>query len=326
MVSLFGCVGKKSCLKNQKYYTAKDNEYIWLKYPEGDINLNTPFKGIVYNAVDKDYIENKNGINLQLIYKNFSPSDSLFMKYDPYNTVKNTHYEYKTFQIIAINNSLNPAVQANDYTGQITSLSFAENLDFCIDKRYLYGYERILIWTLMPRAIEKVEYKTFKQRIEEKIDYYDGDKKNPIVCFTLKSGKHKSSEKSTLYLINGIEIPEKVFNAINPVFIRSLSRITDTKELNKYRKKRLKEVVVIETFTHKEIIAPKVILSTGQHLNIFYVNDIKITEDIFCTLKPAYFKEYRIISAKNENYMYAKGKHVEDQIPQMKTIHKAVIE
>ncbi|MBQ7822850.1 MAG: hypothetical protein IJ338_01525 [Bacteroidaceae bacterium] len=309
------CISAASVKERDKEsLTIPDDEPISFCNYDGDVCF-THFKGIIYNAIDKDYIENKNGITVRN-YRNDAR--------EPYSEDSE-----KTFQITSINRNIDPGIRAGYINAQITPLADAQNMDFVLHKCFLYGYERILVWALMPKSIEKVEYKTLQQRKDEQLYYYEGeDIKNSLVYFTLRRSEEytscASTGKNVLYIINGIEIPEKVFDALNPIFIRSLHRITDPDSLSKYNRKKLKEAVIIETFTYEEIIAPNVILSTGRSRELFYVNDIEITEDIFFALKPSYFKETQKILTKEENYRYIEGKHPEDN-PRTKTIYKANI-
>ena len=304
------CMGTTSVKEREKTaLMVSDDEPVWFCDYNGNLGV-SPIKGIIYNVINKDYVENKNGLTIR------THQDKTR---DPHSGSSE-----KTFQIIAINRNATPDTRGGYFNAQLTPLSDAQQIDFSINKFYPFGYERILVWALMPKSIEKVEYKTLQQRIDEQLNYYEGIQ-NPLVCFTLRrSDEYTSANNSVLYVVNGIEIPERVFDALNPIFIRSLNRRTDEETLRKYNRKKAKEVVVIETFTHQEIIAPNVILSTGRGNARFFVNDIEITKDIFLALKPAYFRETQKIRENDENYRYIEGKHPEDN-PKTRTLYKAYI-
>ncbi len=307
--------GAVSSVKDDEKIEMKvlDNEPIYFCDWFGRVE---PIKGIIYNAIDKDYIADKHGFTLRTHHDKTK------------NT--NTGGSDKTFQLICIDRYINPAEVAAGFDDQVSSLSDAQNFDYSINKYYPFVYQRILVWALMPKAIEKVEYKTLQQRKDENLDYYEGVK-NPLVCFTLRSSweynntdYYPSVDKGIIYVINGIEIPEKVFDALNPIFIRSLNRIKDKEELSKYNREGLNGVVQIETFTHEEIIAPNKFIYNEKKSSRFFVNEVEVTFDIFLALKPSFFKETQVIQEKNENYRYIKGKHPQDN-PKTITIHKAYI-
>lgn len=305
--------GAVSSVKDDEKIELKvsDNEPIYFCDCYGDAGPE-PIKGIIYNAIDKDYIADKHGFTLRTHHDKTK------------NT--NTGGGGKTFQLICIDRYINPAEVAAGFDDQVSSLSDAQNFDYSINKYYPLGYRRILVWALMPKAIEKVEYKTLQQRKDENLDYYEGVK-NPLVCFTLRKSREYAypvADKGIMYVINGIEISEKVFRALNPVFIRSLNRIKDKEELSKYNREGLNGVVQIETFTHEEIIAPNKFIYNEKKSSRFFVNEVEVTFDIFLALKPSFFKETQVIQEKNENYRYIKGKHPQDN-PKTITIHKAYI-
>jgi hypothetical protein len=71
--------------------------------------------------------------------------------------------------------------------------------------------------------------------------------------------------RDTRYLLDDVEITYKIFNALTPVFIRSLERITDKTKIAELGYDNCSEVVSINLFTVNEVIGSEVIMSvTGE--------------------------------------------------------------
>lgn len=109
---------------------------------------------------------------------------------------------------------------------------------------------------------------------------------------TCHPDKLKTDIRHTLYLLNGIEITEKIFNAINPVYIKSLKRISDKQELMQFGKRSLKNVVMVETFSYDDMIAPQMIMWTGNPKTLFFVNDIRLNEKSFQAIDKTALKKW----------------------------------
>ncbi len=267
-----------SCSQNlneqtQFDYIANDNEIIFLDNPVSSIK--TIIKGNTYNAIDKHYIDNRYGIT----------TDSQYC-------IDGSVRTYKTFRLISFSSSITDI----SFTDFISSLNSAKDWDFRINETNLIGYERILVSALMPRAIEQLDYQTYEQRIKNNIPMFGSDENKGIINITTRNiDKIQTNNKPTFYLLNNIKISEKIFDAINPVYIKSLSRITD---------KTNKEGIKIETFSHNEVIAPNALAVTdaGYTLDVFLVNGIEIDIETFRALNPAFFKTTQYIRKGNESF------------------------
>ncbi len=263
---LYGCIGGKSSVKSQQPYTVDDNDTVYLSKPSPMGYV--PISGAVYNAIDKQFIECSNGICL---YKeSFS------------NTI------HKTVRLSPLHSR-----EHDGYTAANTS-NAVSRFDYYINDVRLF-FDRHIVSRLMPKAMEKVVYK-FNPEGNAK---YRGS----IKITTRNPYKAISDPKKTLYILNNIEISEKIFDAITPVYIRSLKRISDKNELKKFRRKNLKELVIVETFTTNEVIAPNAIYWTGDtSKNVYIVNGIKLDMQSFGTLDKRFFSEYYQYTEKSDGF------------------------
>lgn len=244
-----------------------DNDTVYLSGPSP--MAYTPISGAVYNAIDKQFIESRNGIYLDKTWWS--------------NTIK------KAVRLSPLNNK-----EHDDYTSANTS-NAASRFDYYINDVRFY-FNRHIVSRLMPKAIEKVVYK-FNP---EGNDKYRGS----IKITTRNPNKIISDPQKTMYILNNIEISEKIFDAIIPVYIRSLKRISDKNELKKYGKKNLKELVITETFTTNEVIAPNALYSTGDtSKHVYIVNGIKLDIQSFWALDKRFFSEYYRYTEESEGFI-----------------------
>ncbi len=266
----YGCAGKIG-IKKESQYMVNDQDTLFLVTSNMGCTM---VDGAIYNALDKRYIANKNGITIEH-EEDFWGNPQM-----------------KTFQMI----SLFQTTQLPGTSIQANAINAAKTWDYSINDTYKLDAVRYFISALMPCAIEKAEYTAYTEALNSKKGIVNITTRNP--------NKTKSDVRSTLYLLNGIEITEKIFDAINPVYIKYLSRITDKAELLQYNKKKLKEVVKVETFTYDEIIAPTVIIQAdGGHVEIFLIDDIRLDEKSFQAIDKRFFKEYRRIYNNEKAFM-----------------------
>jgi len=231
-VSMAGC--SKTNYSSQKRWDVADDEIIYLEPPSG--NIIYPVSGSIYKAIDPKYIANRNGITRKETV-----------------AVGRDGMEYrnpqKYFSLIAFNH-----YRYHDISpGPSTSLEEARAWNFYINDKLMSQYYRVLVSALRLQAIERVEYfssDTFRYvalnpvpRVLEKPEH------GAVYIYTRDISEGITPDRSTLYLLEDtILITKEIFEAINPVFIRSLQRITDKEKLADHNKKNIKEIVKIETF------------------------------------------------------------------------------
>ena len=101
---------------------------------------------------------------------------------------------------------------------------------------------RSLISTIMPQAIESIDFSLPKNFNKEVVRFYTRDTSRSAI-----------NDSTTIYFLEENKIiTRKIFDAINPAFIRSLRRITNKEELAEYmsreelaeyKNKDIKEIV-----------------------------------------------------------------------------------
>ena len=201
-----------------------DTDTIRLMVSRRDFLTISPFvSGRIYNAIDPRYIVDRNGFSIRIIQGEKSKSFRIF----------HCFFELPDWS---------PALLWNYYIDDIPLTDVS------------------LVSSLMPQAIEKVAFTpvsdsarpAFSRRPDPETGLWM-DKETGIVRVYTRSMPPVSSEENTLYLLNGIAITPKIFQAIRPIYIRSLQRITDRDVLQSFDRSGLKEVVKIETFTIREV-------------------------------------------------------------------------
>ena len=246
-----------------------DTDTISLRAPSslGDIFLS--LSGRIYNAVDPRYIVDRNGFSIRIIQGEKSKSFRIFHCF---------------FEIPNINSTL--------------------SWNYYIDDILLFEGTRLLVSSLMPQAIEKITFTpvsadsarfVFNCRIDRETGLWM-DRETGIVRVYTRSMPHESAEENTLYLLNGIAITPRIFQAIRPIYIRSLQRITDRDVLQSFDRSGLKEVVKVETFTIREVDGLIIRSSLDSSWAVLLIDGIELPFFTDDKLKNHFFKKVQTIT------------------------------
>jgi hypothetical protein len=257
-----------------KCTTSENNA--WRVTDQDTVNLYDSFRGIEYDgvsgsifkAIDPRYIANRHGVFTVL--NDFGESSN------------------KTFTLLIEGNERDIVPSGINY--EIPPV-VGRLWNYYINGKLMFWYQRIIPFKLMPHAIEKVEYLTAEQ-CKDTIGMVHITTRN-IECDIF-------SDKSTLYLLDDIVITGKIFEAINPVHIQSLQRITDKDKISAYGRKEIKEVVNIKTFKRKDINYLAIVF--GDSHWSYDVNGIQFNGDTYSALNSSFFKTFKNVPATQEKY------------------------
>ena len=253
-----------------------DNDTVYLEEPDGRQWYG--LSGAVFKAVDPRYIANVYGITFLGTSKK------------------------KTFQLISFETSSVPNYKE---ISVLSSLNVPRKWNYYINDTILFYYSRIVVSALMLQSFEKVEYNPSdtlmslpaRLPLEEHHEYRSVG--GSIHVYTRYISKSVINDSTTLYLLNGKVITRKIYEALNPVYIRSLKRITNRAELAKYgQHKDIKEIVEVELFEKmfltKSLPGSEevVIVPFGcDGCQVYVVDNIQIDENIYDALNRYFFKE-----------------------------------
>ena len=273
-VSMAGC--SKTNYGSQNDWGIADDETLRLEEPGG--NILYPVSGSVYKAIDPRYIANKYGTTKELS-------------------------GIKSFQLIALYQFAIPELIGNRPYNSVNS---GQSWNYYINGKKMSKYARILVSALKLQAIEKVEYAALDTNRFLSIYSYDSYNNPPVIPEKIEHGavrfytrdisKGITPDRSTLYLLDDSIITREIFEAINPVFIRSLQRITNREELARYDRKNIKEIVEIKTFDVLEVtlgfpVREKSGPGNRDRDDSVIVDGIKLPSDVRYILNSAFFKE-----------------------------------
>ena len=195
-----------------------------------------------------------------------------------------------------------------------TSLNAQNKWNYYINNFLLHNYKRAFVSALMLQAIEKIEFiptdtlvKLYAFDQPQSMKMSEGS----IHFYTRSIAKNTVNDRKTVYVLNdSLVITRKIYEAINPVFLRSLNRITDPAELKKNPQyKGKKEIVKIDVFRFEEVIdrqvsnkeKDEITVSTGfPSYTLYVVDNIPIEYDIYKILNKNCFKEIRYIDEDAE--------------------------
>jgi len=170
--------------------------------------------------------------------------------------------------------------------------------DYYINDRVMYD-GRALISTIIPQAIESVDFTPPSPKLDVPKGLHKSAYNNRGVVrfYTRDISKSTIDDHATVYLLNDNQvITQKIFDAINPVFIRSLKRITNPEELADYGYKEKTEIVKIELFELNDL-TEAILLSTNDcpKCEIILVDNIQIDWKIYQAIYIFNIKEIREI-------------------------------
>ena len=236
--------------------------------------------GLIFKAIDPKLVANKHG---------FTSSES-----------KNKNKFLKDFTLTTFDYVKNPNPYYEDYS-TFTPLTMHSNWDYYINDVLIQGYARILASALMPQAIERIEMRPQPEFSHDVSAYREFlQMKGSIRFHTRDISKSLIDDNKTVYILNGQTIiTRKIYEAINPVFIRSLNRITDPIEKVKYGRDDINEVVQINLFKIQEV-TPIVSSRDGAEYIIYLVDNVQIDYLVYQILNKLYFKEVCEITSEEK--------------------------
>jgi hypothetical protein len=229
----------------------------------------------------------------------------------------------KVFELVSFDSKLLPNY---DDPKPLTSLNVRKKWNYYINDKHTEGYSRVLISAFLLQAFEKVEYITsdsMKTLLvwgmpvdiepadiapEDPYPYERISRDGSIRVYIRDISKNVINDKTTIYLINNQIVTRKIYEAVNPVYIRSLKRITDKVEIEEYgQAKNIKEIVDVELFTYDEL--QKNPDSKGsswgrivecRECSVYIVDNIQIDLNIYDALRGFFFKKVHEISEDNK--------------------------
>ena len=272
-------------------WNISDNDIITLRPPYGR-SIHYDISGLLFKAINPRFIANAYGIS-------------------KYNS---GGYTKKEFELVSFDNYFIPNY---DEPSPLTSLNVRKKWNYYLNDRLIQDYARVLISAFMLQAFERVEYIPSdsterlsaegmplginpKDLLPDQYPYEEISRDGSIRVNIRDISKIVINDNTTLYLINNQVVTRKIYEALNPVFIRSLKRITDKKELIKYnQKENIKEVVDVELFTYDDL-KNNIYFRECYSCDVYIVDNVQIDLNIFDALRKPFFKEYREINEENK--------------------------
>ena len=273
--------------KNNTYnpWNIADSDTLYLVDPDDGMQLFPPITGAMYKAINPRFIANPHGFTI----KEYAyPDEEKFLR--------------KSFELIAFDYSIIPDYNLRNFH---TSLNATRRRNYYINDVFMHWYSRVLPSTLMLQAIEKIEYDP-SDSILVMAMFPPGTPVSEYRSigaqrfYTRDISKSRIDDRTTLYLLNDQVITRKIFEAVNPIYIKSLKRITNQTELAEYGRKDLKEIVKLTLFKKTEIIEGLVQLFECPECDIYLVDNIPLDVYTYYLLNRYYFKEVRVILEDEE--------------------------
>ena len=253
--------------KNDIYFEISDNDT--LNFESSGAGLfGGNITGKIYKAINSRYIANQYG----------------------FTTEKRKYGESirKSFHLIDFDYC---AIPDDDAPRFFTSLNAAKSWDYYINDEMMIYDSRVLVSALELQAIESVEYVAqdtmrvvFTSPMKDAIDTLVG----AIYIQTRDIKQHEVNDKSTLYLLNDIVITRKIYDALNPIFIRSLKRIRDKAELERFGN-NIKEIVKIDLFEFDDVVEDVIFI--GDPKEIYLIDNIPLERNHYFMLNRSCVKE-----------------------------------
>ncbi|MDR2147363.1 MAG: hypothetical protein LBE91_12980 [Tannerella sp.] len=167
---------------------------------------------------------------------------------------------------------------------------------YYINDIFMSNDGRALVSAIMPQAIESMD---FYRSNSNKSDSPKGLDKGgiPFYIYTRDISKSTINDNTTVYLVdNNQVITRKIYDAINPVFIRSLRRITNPEELADCGYKEKTEVVKIDLFELGALTEDRILYTNDcPECEVILVDNIQINWKIYQALNQFHIKEIREI-------------------------------
>ena len=258
-----------------------DDDTVWLTNVN-KVSIAYPITGVIFKSIDPRFIANKHGIT-KIEKLNYDyPNDG-----KTYNKIVGKEFSLFTYDNV---------FPYDSDEGFITSVR--EKWDYYInDTGISTGAARAIISVLMPQDIERLDFiKANLDSLPASVAAYKS--KGSIRFYTKGISKSTINEGKTVYLLNDGDqvITQKLFEAINPVFIRSLKRITDHAELKEYGYEDVTEIVKINLFKHEDVVNEKILLTDCVECYVYLVDNIPIDRQTLMLLNKFCFKEISVIT------------------------------
>ena len=247
--------------------------------------------GHIFNAIDPHYLVDRNGFATSVFDGATQKSFAINAFHDPLSRLNLMCEGCSTCQNCV----------GDLWSWSWNPLSLGTNMwwNYFINDHRLVFESRALVSTLMPRAMERV---TFSLPLAGTANFVPNhglrrpqDRERGIVRFYTRPIPPTNSDGNTLFLLNDVAITPRIFEAIRPIYIKSLERITDSDVLSSFNQVGLQEVVKIETFSHREL--GLTVLSNAA-ISLLWVDGIELPITTDRKLKSDFFKERR-------SYFYA---------------------
>ena len=275
-----------------------DNDTVYFVNPEGMGGESMP--GSILKAINPKFIANNYG---------YTKTTHATRQFIDGRWISGKTRETIEFSLVEFNDIRRPEYDTRVF---FTSLNAQKKWNYYINGYRLCHGQRALVSALMPQSIEKIEFNpndtliTVCAYIDLPSDAPRSDRmsKGSVRFFTRDFTKNTLNDRTTIYVLNeSMIITRKIYEAINPVFIRSLLRISDPDELNKYSQYKGKsEIVKIDLFKLEEVVDWVVFLSECPKCTIYIVDNVQIDGDSFRVLNRNSFKEKRTIGEEEEAF------------------------
>ena len=240
--------------------------------------------GHIFNAVDPRYIINRNGFSTRVSNGESTKEFGL-----------HTFNDFNAECFNGIDNFFDI-----EHTS-IIHLGVVWRWNYFINDHQLQFNTRALVKTLMPQALERVSFTSVltdsANVVPNHISRNPWDRETGRVRIYTRPIPYTNTDANILYLLDGVPITPRIFEAIKPIYIRSLERITDSDVLSSFNQVGLQEVVKIETFSHRELgktihYNPATSLLLVDGIVLYPTTDLKFKSD--------FFKESRQIFSDND--------------------------
>ena len=191
--------------------------------------------GRIFNAIDPHFLVNRHGF--------FSGSSRL-------------SFELNAFKDPFAFHPFDAEICPNQFSAIQERLGAVLVWNYFINDKLLSTGARALVSALMPRAIERVTFTPVPADsanvVHNHILRRPIDKETGRVRIYTRPLPHAVPDENMLYLLDGVVITPRIFEAIRPIYIKSLERITDSDALRYFNQSDLQEVVKVETFSQLE--------------------------------------------------------------------------
>ena len=297
---------------------AQSNSHTWTIDDTDKISYGNPYTRTVislsdetFKAIDPKYIANMHGLTKTSIVNS---------KKNRINKI----IAVKEFSLITFDDQMYPNYETENF---FTTRNAQQKWKYYINNKHVMPEYAELVSALMPQAIEKIEFmpsdrylslpKT-KGLLPESAYRYRGD----INIFTRDISQSIIDDNATVYLLNGEQaVTRKIYEAINPVFIRSLIRITGHAEIAGHGYENVTEIVKINLFKFQEVVERVKYIRECPECEVYLVDNIRFDFETYILLNRFHFKDIcEIIEDEEAAFAPYKGFFPSENLPGKKRI------